>query len=111
MTAPADDPGWLRHRVTLEAAAGTGDDAGGESLAWATFATAWARIEPVEGRQQAIAAHLAGVVSHKVTLRWRGDVTASMRIAYRGRHFRILTVHDPDESRRYLQLGCAEEGT
>jgi SPP1 family predicted phage head-tail adaptor len=109
--AAAYDPGWLRHRVTIEAASATGDEAGGETRTWSTFATAWARIEPVEAREKAVAAHLAGVVSHKVTLRWRDDLTATMRVAYRGRHFRIRTLHDPDEGRRYLVLGCEEEGT
>lgn len=111
MKAAAHDPGWLRHRVTIEAATGTSDEAGGESRSWSTFATLWARIEPVSAAEKTIAAHLAGVVTHKVMLRRCDDLTASMRIAYRGRHFRIRTIHDPDESRRYLELGCEEEGT
>jgi SPP1 family predicted phage head-tail adaptor len=109
--AAVHDPGWLRHRVTIEVATGTGDEAGGESRTFATFAAVWARIEPVKADEKTIAAHLAGVVTHRATLRWRDDLTASMRIAYRGRHFRIRTIHDPDESRRYLELGCEEEGT
>jgi SPP1 family predicted phage head-tail adaptor len=109
--AATHDPGWLRHRVTIEVATETGDDAGGASRSWATFATLWARIEPVSAGEKTIAAHLAGVVTHKVTLRWRDDLTASMRIGYRGRHFRIRMIHDPDEGRRYLELGCEEEGT
>jgi SPP1 family predicted phage head-tail adaptor len=109
--AAAHDPGWLRHRVTVEVAAGASDAAGGESRTWSTSATLWARIEPLTAEEKTVAAHLAGLVTHKVTIRWRDDVTASMRIACRGRHFRIRTVHDPDETRRYLQLGCEEEGT
>jgi len=109
--ASAFDPGWLRHRVTVEAASAAGDEAGGETRSWSTFATAWARIEPVEAREKTVGAHLVGVVSHRVTLRWRGDLTAAMRIAYRGRHFRIRTLGDPDETRRYLELGCEEEAT
>jgi SPP1 family predicted phage head-tail adaptor len=105
------DAGWLRHRVTIEAATGTSDEAGGETSSWAIFATAWSRIEPVGAAEKTVAAHLAGVVTHKVTLRWRDDLTASMRVAYRGRHFRIRTIHDPDEGRRHIELGCEEEGT
>jgi head-tail adaptor len=32
-----------------------------------------------------------------------------MRIVYRDRYFRILAVHDPDETRRYLVARATEE--
>jgi SPP1 family predicted phage head-tail adaptor len=109
VTAVLHDPGWLRRRVTVESAAGTGDGAGGETPAWDTVATVWARVEPVSAGEQVVAGHLAGVVTHEVTLRWRGDVAGGMRIAYRGRTFRVLAVHDPDETRRYLVARTTEE--
>ena len=103
------DPGWLRQRVTLESAAGAPDDAGGETVTWDAVATLWARIEPTGAREQVVAGHLSGVVTHDVTIRWRGDIAGGMRVAYRGRTFRILAVHDPDETRRYLVARTMEE--
>lgn len=109
MTAVLHDPGWLRHRVTVESAAGTADGAGGETVTWDTLATLWADLEPVTAGEQIVAAHLSGVVTHQVTFRWRGDIAGGMRIVYRGRTFRILAVHDPDETRRYLVARTMEE--
>lgn len=106
---PAYDPGWLRHRVTVEAAVATPDGAGGETLAWSTFATLWARIEPAAGNERVVAGHLAGIVTHAVTVRWRDDIDGRMRVVYRGRRFRVLAVHDPDETRRYLTIKAEEE--
>jgi SPP1 family predicted phage head-tail adaptor len=104
------DPGWLRHRVTVESAAGAPDGAGGEALAWDSLATLWAHIEPAEAGKEIVAGHLSGVVTHRLTFRWRGDLAGGMRVAWRGRIFRVLAVHDPDESRRFLVLLTREEG-
>lgn len=103
------DPGWLRHRVVIESAAGAPDGAGGEAVTWDTFATAWARVAPVSAREKIVAGHLAGVVSHTVTMRYRDDIAGGMRVLYRGRIFRILAVFDPDESRRYLVARAEEQ--
>jgi SPP1 family predicted phage head-tail adaptor len=102
------DPGWLRHRIVIEAASGTPDEGGGETRIWSTLATVWAHIEPVDGDERGIADHLAGVVTHQVSIRWRDDVSGGMRLAYRGRLFRILAVFDPDETRRYLVIKAEE---
>jgi SPP1 family predicted phage head-tail adaptor len=103
------DPGWLRHRVTVESAAGVPDGAGGETVTWDTVATLWARIEPAAAGEEIVAGHLSGVVTHDVTLRWRDDLAGGMRLAWRGRLFRVLAVHDPDEARRYTVAKCREE--
>jgi SPP1 family predicted phage head-tail adaptor len=111
VTAALHDPGWLRHRVTVESAAGSPDGAGGEAVTWDTVATLWARVEPVAAAEKIVAGHLSGVVTHTITFRWRGDLAGGMRVAYRGRLFRILAVHDPDETRRYLIARTTEETT
>jgi SPP1 family predicted phage head-tail adaptor len=109
MMAALYDPGWLRHRVTVESAAGAPDGAGGETVTWDTLATLWAHIEPATAVEKIVAGHLSGVVTHEVTFRWRDDIAGGMRIVFRGRTFRILVVHDPDETRRYLVAKTMEE--
>ncbi|HVY20472.1 MAG TPA: phage head closure protein [Bauldia sp.] len=109
MSAALYDPGWLRHRVTVESAAGVADGAGGETVTWDTLATLWAHLAPVSDGEKIVAGHLSGVVTHEVTLRWRDDIAGGMRIAYRGRTFRILAVYDPDETRRYVVAKTSEE--
>jgi SPP1 family predicted phage head-tail adaptor len=103
------DPGWLRHRVSVERPTDTGDGAGGEAVTWSTLAELWARIEPVTAKEEAVAGHMAGVLTHTITLRWRDDITGTMRVTWHGRAFRILAVYDPDETQRYLVAETAEE--
>ncbi len=100
----AFDPGWLRHRVVIEAAATAADGAGGGSATWEVLAAVWALVEPVAGTERIVAGRLTGVVTHVVTMRHRADVTGGMRILYRGRTYRVLVVYDPDERRRYLTV-------
>ena len=102
------DPGLLRQRVQVERPIGTPDEAGGETIAWEAVATLWARIDQAKASEQAVAGHLAAVVSHKVTLRWRDDLAGGMRITFQDRRFRILATFDPDERRRYV-VALAEE--
>jgi SPP1 family predicted phage head-tail adaptor len=109
VTVPAFDPGWLRHRITLAAPEAFGDAAGGETVTWNALATLWARIEPAGAAERSVADHLAGVVTHAVTIRWRDDIAGGMRILFRGRTFRVLATHDPDETRRYLVARAEEE--
>lgn len=108
MTGPYD-PGWLRHRVTVESAAGASDGAGGETVVWDTVATVWARVVPTTARETITAGHLTGDVSHTVTMRFRADIAGGMRIVYRGRVLRILAAFDPDETRRYLVAKAQEQ--
>lgn len=98
------DPGWLRHRVVIEAPAVTPDGAGGGTVTWETLAAVWALVEPVAGAERIVAGRQTGVVTHIVTIRFRADVAGGTRILYRGRAFRVLVAYDPDERRRYLTL-------
>jgi SPP1 family predicted phage head-tail adaptor len=100
---PADyDPGWLRHRVVIEAPEETADGAGGATVTWMPLAAVWAAIEPVSAGERITAGRLTGIVTHRVTMRFRDDVTGGMRVIHRGRAYRILVASDPDERRRYL---------
>lgn len=110
MTAALYDPGWLRHRVTVESAAGAADGAGGEEdVVWDTVATLWANVAPASAREEIVGGHFTGTVSHEISLRWRGDLAGGMRVTFRGRTFRILAVYDPDETRRYVVAKATEE--
>jgi len=100
--------GDLRRRVTLEAPADVVDEIGGVTRSWVVVATLWARIETPRGATRLAAERLEQALGHRVTLRWRDDVTGGMRLRYGARVFAIRAVRDPDESRRSLVLDCEE---
>jgi len=103
--------GDFRKQVAIQAEQSTPDGAGGYALAWTTIATVWADIAPVSGREIYTAGHLEGHITHKVTLRWRADlsITSDMRLLYNSRSFNIQAVINQDETNQYV-IVLATEG-
>lgn len=104
------DPGALRTELVLEAAQLAGDGAGGHVETWHEVTRVWARLEPVSASARFGADQTLEEVTHRVTLRFREGVASGMRFFRQGRIFEIVTVHDPDETRRYLVCRTREKG-
>lgn len=102
-------PGALRLRLMLEKAEEQDDQAGGFSRAWQSVATLWASVQPRQAYEIATSSHLTDEISHMVTVRWRGDIKAGMRLRKGKRIFSILSVRDPHETRFWLICACREE--
>lgn len=49
-------------------------------------------------------------VTHRITIRRREGIRSGMRLVKGTRVFAIVTVHDPDETGRYLICRTREEG-
>ncbi len=99
MNALFIDPGALRHELSLQELR---EEEGGDAFSWIERARVFAMIEPADARSNFGAGRWLESASHRITLRHRGDVASGMRFDKAGRLFTILTVTDPDESRRYL---------
>lgn len=93
--------------------------AGGEFLPPVTFATAWAAITALSGRDLERAQQVVAEVSHKVIIRYMSGVVAKMLVQLEGstcgaaatsgpRQFIIEAVLDPDENQVELWLLCHE---
>jgi SPP1 family predicted phage head-tail adaptor len=102
------DPGRLSARLVLEEADGLSDGQGGVVEDWQLVASLWGRIEPLRAKAGETASAATAPVSHRITIRYRDDVSHAMRFVHRGRHLLIRTAHDPDETRRYLVCECEE---
>ncbi|MBO6719149.1 MAG: phage head closure protein [Rhizobiaceae bacterium] len=100
----------LRHEVALESASLTPDGMGGQAENWAEVATLFARIEPVSADAGFGAGQTRESVTHRFTIRFRADVASGMRFTRGGRVFEIVTVHDPDETGRFLVCRTREDG-
>ncbi len=105
--------GGMRKQVAIQSEAQTPDGAGGYALGWNTIATVWAEIEPLHGHEVLSADHLEGRVTHKVTMRFRSDlspITTAMRLLYNSRAFNIHAVLNTGEDNRFLSLMVEEGG-
>lgn len=103
--------GGLRHRLTIEEEVRVADGGGGFTLTWqavAVEAEVWGAILPLSGREVLRAQQLATPVSHCVSIRYRADVTASMRLTLGARVFNIRAVVNVEERDRWLELMCEE---
>ncbi len=102
--------GDLRVRLALEQAQETPDGAGGFAEDWVETGQLFARVEPARASDRSGAGQTLEEVTHRITFRHRADVASGMRLRRGGRVFAILTVHDPDETGRYLVARTREQG-
>lgn len=110
MLATTIDPGRLRTEFALEQATAVPDGMGGHAEQWGEVATVFGRIEPVAAGVRFGAGQALETVTHRVTIRHRQGILSGMRLAKGARRFAVVSVHDPDESGRYLVLRTREEG-
>lgn len=96
------DPGRLRTELALEQSSAIPDGLGGWAEQWTEAATVFAMIEPISAQSLSGADQTQQALSHRITIRSREGVASGMRLSGRGRIFDIVTVHDPDETGRYL---------
>ncbi len=100
--------GSLNRRLVVEQRTGQADGIGGIDDTWEILFEVWANILPLTSRQKQSAGGLVDSQTHNVYLRHRSDIKSGMRFATNGRLFEILTVHDPDETSRYLHCLVSE---
>lgn len=102
-------PGDLRHRIIVQKLTSTSDGAGGFTQTWATHVTAWASVKPISAREAMTHGGVAGVVTHRVMMRYQAGVVPAMRVSHKSRILKIEGVRNLDEENRWLELDCVEE--
>ena len=101
--------GALRHRLVIEQPVETPDGAGGVLRSYSTLATVWAAIAPASADDQVFADRRLGLLSHRIVLRRRDDLTLNHRFRLGFRVFLIRALRDPDERGEFLECLVAEE--
>ena len=77
--------GRMRHKVTIEEVTETPDAYGDRTEVWSTYATRWASIEPIAGREYFSSRTENSEASVRIRMRWDmtvGEVTTKHRITY-----------------------------
>lgn len=109
------DPGRFRSELVLEEVALTPDGQGGHDESWSEAATVLALVEPISATSRFGADQTLETATHRITLRARsgvasGSLASGKRFRKGDRIFEIVTVHDPDESGRYMVCRTREVG-
>ena len=101
--------GSLTDRIVIEQATEARNSVGEVTLSWSTFATVWADVQALSGREAERYGQIVGFTGHKVTIRQLPGVKVAMRILYEGT--RTLEIGAINEYERgwYLELICTEK--
>lgn len=101
------DCGKLNKRITIQTISITRDTDGAELKGWTDFASVWASIQPLTGKEYFDASQsIDNVVNSKITIRYRAGIKPDMRIMYNGVVYEITSIINPNENNQYLLLMC-----
>jgi len=102
------DPGKLNRRLVLEAPVESADGAGGVTQSFETAATLWAQVLPVSARASLDADHAGAAISHRIVIRHRGGLTTRHRLREGERVYRIVSLREQDDTRRFIEIAAQE---
>jgi SPP1 family predicted phage head-tail adaptor len=104
-------PGEFRHVITFQKKAMTQNSFGEVIVSddeWMDVKTVRAGIYPISGSEFFAAETYNSEVSHKVNLRYIPGITPDMRVQFKDRAFRIISIVNFQERNIMLQLLCKE---
>jgi len=100
----------LKHRITLQKPVNMALNSINEQTPiYEDITTIWACVEPLTGREYEENQKLQEETSYRITIRYRIDVTANMRILFEGRKFFIQSVLNIGEDKREMQIMAYEK--
>jgi SPP1 family predicted phage head-tail adaptor len=102
----------MRDYVSLLRSVPTDDARFGTTAAFQPYAKVWATVLPMTGTtagaEEFVQMGVQSVVNYTATIRYRGDVTNTDRILYRGKTLELLSAVDPDGKRSTLNIIARE---
>lgn len=98
----------MRHRVTIQSVSQASDSQGGYTDTWTDGDTVFASIEPIKAWEKMQAQQMQVPVTHKITMRYRSDVTAASRLKFGTRIFWVKEVINVEERNRFLIIKAQE---
>lgn len=98
--------GRLRHRIELKSLTEAQNAFGEATKAYATYATVWAEVKPLRGKEAEQAQQVVAEAECQITIRYHASVVETDRIGFDGREFEINSIINPLERNEYLELMC-----
>jgi SPP1 family predicted phage head-tail adaptor len=100
--------GTLNKRIILQQSTRVSDGMGGFSLTWVDVATVFASMWPLSAAETVEAMKTTMTISHRIRIRYRGDLRSSWRVKFGNRYFSIVSIINPNEKNQMLELMCKE---
>ncbi len=99
--------GQLDQRVRLVSKAETPDGIGGVSTSESIYATVWAAVRPLRGREAKEGDRVDAAGDFLIVIRNRSDVNEGHIVRWSGRDLNIRFVRNRGTREIYLELECA----
>jgi SPP1 family predicted phage head-tail adaptor len=89
----------LRDRITVQQLSASDDGYGGKIANWGDVATLFAQVQPIFGNasERQEAGQRSANAGYRVRIRYRGDITAAMRIIWKTHTLAIHSLHEQGE--------------
>ena len=100
--------GLLKKRITLQHRTKASDGIGGYTDTWVDKVTVFAEIWGATAKDRTAAASVNMEISHKMRIRYIPGVKASWKVKFGDRYFAIVSIVNPKEENRTLELSCKE---
>ena len=101
--------GDLNKRIDLIATTKVGDGMGGITETDITVASSIpAAIWPTSAKDITAMNSTTMIISHRVRIRYRSVLRSSWRLKFGNRYFAIVSIIDPNEEHKMLDLMCKE---
>jgi len=101
-------PAKMKHQVTIQSKSSASDGQGGFTETWNDGDTVSAFIEPVKAYEKFQAMQMQTPITHKITMRYRADVTTASRLKYGSRIYWVKEAINVEEAGRFLILKAIE---
>ncbi|MGF6976359.1 SPP1 family predicted phage head-tail adaptor [Paraburkholderia sp. JPY465] len=98
--------GKLNRRVSLQQPTEVRDELGQPMPGWSELARPWAYVRYLNGKEYATSGTEVSGATASVRIRYRQDVTASMRIVHGSTILNVLAVLPDEGDREYIDLAC-----
>lgn len=99
--------GKLRERLTIQRAIRTPDNSGGFATSWQDIPVdpvVFAEIVPLTFREEIRFRQIATQATHRITLRYRADISTDMRLTDGSKTYNIISMLPFDSSLEYLVI-------
>ena len=96
--------GMLNRKIEFQRQVTAPTSSGGETVAWSTYANAWAHIKPMTGSEKLKFDRLGFEQMMKVIIRYRGDLTTLDKVVYRSEQYQIRSIVNIEEADQWLEI-------
>lgn len=99
----------MNRRITIERESDTPNGQGGFDRTWCVLRNAWAKADPVAGKEALLNGTLRSIQPWRLELRYNADLTVKDRIRMDCLVLGIQSIADVDGKRRSQVLFCQTE--